>query len=113
MFFAMSRFRIANGIVAAVHEAFRNQPHLADQAPGFVRMDVISTKGCPEEIRLITFWTKDSFAARLPGEDAKAVVAELNSAMTALLDPADTRFCVSNVSGRDSGRRRSRRSPGR
>ena len=58
-FVAMSRFRIANGMAAAVHEAFRNRPHLADEAPGFIRMDVISTKGCPEEIRLITFWTDE------------------------------------------------------
>ena len=49
---------IANG-VAAVNEAFRNRPHLADEAQGFIRMDVISTKGCPEEIRLITFWTDE------------------------------------------------------
>ncbi len=58
-FVAMSRFRIANGMAAAVHEAFRNRPHLADEAPGFIRMDVISTKECPEEIRLITFWTDE------------------------------------------------------
>ena len=59
MFVAMSRFCIANDMATAVHEAFRNRPHLADEAPGFVRMDVISTKGCPEEIRLITFWTDE------------------------------------------------------
>ena len=64
MFVAMSRFRIANGMAAAVHEAFRNRPHLADEAPGFIRMDVISTKDSPEEIRLITFWTdEDSYRA--------------------------------------------------
>jgi heme-degrading monooxygenase HmoA len=59
MFVAMSRFRIANGMAAAVHEAFRNRPHLADQAPGFVRMDVVSGKDCPEEFRLITYWTNE------------------------------------------------------
>jgi len=59
MFVAMSRFRIANGMAATVHEAFRNRPHLADEAPGFIRMDVINTWGCPEEIRLITFWTDE------------------------------------------------------
>ena len=47
MFVAMSRFRIANGMTPAVHEAFRNRPHLADEAPGFIRMDVMSPKGCP------------------------------------------------------------------
>ena len=59
MFVAKSRFRIANGMAEAVHDAFRNRPHLADEVPGFIRMDVISTKGCPEEIRLITFWADE------------------------------------------------------
>ena len=59
MFVAMSRFRIANGMAAAVCEAFRNRPHLADDAPGFIRMDVMSGKACPEEIRLITYWTDE------------------------------------------------------
>ena len=54
-----SRFRIANGMAAAVHEAFRNRPRLADEAPDFIRIDVFSTKGCPEEIRLINFWTDE------------------------------------------------------
>jgi heme-degrading monooxygenase HmoA len=45
MFVAMSRFHIKNGMASAVHEAFRDRPHLADEALGF--------------IRLITFWTDE------------------------------------------------------
>jgi heme oxygenase (mycobilin-producing) len=59
MFVAMSRFHIKNGMASAVHEAFRDRPHLADEALGFIRMDVISAIGCPEDIRLITFWTDE------------------------------------------------------
>jgi heme-degrading monooxygenase HmoA len=60
MFVAMSRFRIANGMAAAVQEAFRNRPHLVDEAPGFIRMDVISARECPGDIRLITFWVDEA-----------------------------------------------------
>ncbi len=60
MFVAMSRFRVADGMADAVHEAFRNRPRLAEGAPGFLRMDVLSARSCPEEIRLITFWADEA-----------------------------------------------------
>ena len=57
MFVALSRFSVANGMAAAIHEAFRQRPHLAEQAPGFLRMDVISPRDRPEDIWLQTYWT--------------------------------------------------------
>lgn len=55
-FVALSRFVIANGMVAEVREAFRARPHLVDGAPGYRRMEVISPVERPEEIWLLTFW---------------------------------------------------------
>ena len=42
MFVALSRFTIANDTVDDVRDAFRHRPHLADAAPGFLGMDVMS-----------------------------------------------------------------------
>lgn len=60
MFVAMSRFRIANGMADAVRQAFRDRPRQVDGAPGFVRLDVLSPRDCPEEIRLLTFWADEA-----------------------------------------------------
>lgn len=59
-FVAMSRFRIANGMTAEVKEAFRDRPHMVDDAPGFLRMEVISPLDAPEEIWLLTYWTDEA-----------------------------------------------------
>lgn len=59
-FVGMSKFVIANGLIAEVKAAFRNRPHLVDDAPGFVRMEVISPLERPAEIWLITFWTDET-----------------------------------------------------
>ena len=39
-----------------VKAAFRARPHLVDEAPGYVRMDVLSPVETPSEIWLITHW---------------------------------------------------------
>ena len=57
MFVAMSSFKVANGMTAAVKEAFVNRPRLVDTAEGFIRMDVISPHDSPDEFWLITYWT--------------------------------------------------------
>lgn len=59
-FVALSQFTIANGMEAEVREAFRNRPHLVDDAPGFIRMDVISPTEHPDQIWLITFWADEA-----------------------------------------------------
>jgi heme-degrading monooxygenase HmoA len=55
-FVAVSTFVVANGMEEQIKEAFINRPHLVDEVPGFVRMDVISPLNDPREIWLITYW---------------------------------------------------------
>ena len=59
MFVAISQFVVANGLTEEVKEAFRNRPHLVDDAPGFVRMDVISPREEPDAIWLMTYWSDE------------------------------------------------------
>jgi len=59
MFVAMSRFTVANGMTAQVKAAFVNRPRKVEQAPGFIRMDVISPNDDPDEIWLITYWSDE------------------------------------------------------
>ena len=54
---ALSKFVIANDKVAEVKEAFRQRPHLVDDQPGFVRMEVFSPLDAPAEIWLVTYRT--------------------------------------------------------
>lgn len=44
-------------MTAEVKGAFRRRPHLVDDQPGFVRMEVFSPLERPEEIWLVTYWT--------------------------------------------------------
>lgn len=61
-FVALSQFVIANGMMEEVKEAFRSRPHLVDNAPGFIRMDVMVPADSPDEIWLVTYWTdEDSY----------------------------------------------------
>jgi heme oxygenase (mycobilin-producing) len=57
---AYSRFVVANGMRDEVRDAFRQRPGLVDEAPGFLRMEVISPLDRPEEFWLITFWTDEA-----------------------------------------------------
>lgn len=57
MFVALSRFTIQNDMGEEVRAAFRARPHLVDDAPGFVRMEVMSPVDAPKEIWLVTYWT--------------------------------------------------------
>ncbi len=69
-FMALSRFVIANGMEDAVHRAFRERPHLVDNAKGFVRMEVLHPRERPEEIWLLTYWTDEqSYRAWHRGHD--------------------------------------------
>lgn len=58
-FAALSRFEIKNDMKEAVREAFLARPHLVDDAPGFVRMEVLSPLDNLQEIWLMTFWTDE------------------------------------------------------
>ncbi|MFP5503149.1 MAG: antibiotic biosynthesis monooxygenase family protein [Candidatus Sericytochromatia bacterium] len=59
MFIALSKFVVANGMTDAVKQAFRDRPHLVDDAPGFLRMHVISPLERPDEIWLFTYWADE------------------------------------------------------
>ncbi|MHA6247617.1 antibiotic biosynthesis monooxygenase family protein [Pontibacter sp. CAU 1760] len=59
MFIALSTFEIANDMAAEVKEAFVNRPQLVNNAPGFVRLDVLSPKDNANEIWMMTFWTDE------------------------------------------------------
>lgn len=60
MFVAISRFTLAKGMNEAVDAAFRNRPHLVDQAPGFVRMSVMKPVDRVHEYWLVTYWQQES-----------------------------------------------------
>lgn len=60
MFIALSKFVVANGMTNEVKEAFKNRPHLVEDNPDFVRMDVISPIDNPDEIWLITYWKNEN-----------------------------------------------------
>lgn len=63
-FVALSRFTVANGMEEEVKRAFHDRPHLVDDAPGFVRMEVLSPVDVPAEIWLLTWWSdEESFRA--------------------------------------------------
>ena len=59
-FVGMSKFVIANGMIAKVKAAFRNRPHLVDDAPGYLCIEVISPLERTEKIWLITFWADET-----------------------------------------------------
>ena len=56
MFVALSKFEIANEMDGAIKEAFQTRPHKVDDAPGFIRLDVLSPEEHPKEIWLLTYW---------------------------------------------------------
>jgi len=58
-FVALSKFVVANGMMAEVKEAFRNRPHLVDDAPGVVKMEVMVPFDNPNELWLVTYWADE------------------------------------------------------
>lgn len=56
---ALSRFRVRNGMEVEVAEAFRNRPHLVDDAPGFIRMEVLTPSEDCAEFWLMTWWSDE------------------------------------------------------
>lgn len=58
-FVVISRFKVANGISQEVREAFLARPHLVDDAPGFMDMEVLSPTADPDEFWLLTRWSDE------------------------------------------------------
>src|SRR5688500_8690828 len=59
MFIALSQFTVANQMTEEVKGAFTNRPHLVEDAPGFIRLEVISPLDDPDEIWLMTWWNDE------------------------------------------------------
>jgi len=60
----LSRFTVSNGMEREVREAFINRPHLVENAPGFLRLEVLSPSQQPAEFWLLTYWeTEEHFRA--------------------------------------------------
>jgi heme-degrading monooxygenase HmoA len=61
-FVVISKFRVRNGMANEVADAFRKRPHLVDDAPGFLELQVLSPSDDESEFWLVTRWTdEDSF----------------------------------------------------
>lgn len=43
-----------------VAAAFRGRPHLVEEAPGFLRMDVLTPSDDDSEFWLLTYWTDEA-----------------------------------------------------
>lgn len=57
MILALSRFTIASDdMITPMREAFVQRPHRADQAAGFIRMEIVSPADTPREFWLLTWW---------------------------------------------------------
>jgi heme-degrading monooxygenase HmoA len=59
MFVALSRFTIANDMAEEIKDAFISRPRLVENAPGFLRLDVISPVDNPQEVWLLTYWESE------------------------------------------------------
>ncbi len=57
MFLAVSTFAVANDMSAEVEAAFLARPHLVDDAPGFLGMEVWRGVDQPRTFWLVTRWT--------------------------------------------------------
>ena len=60
IFLSISRFVVANQLDEAVREAFCARPHLVDEAPGFIRMEVANPQGKAKEFWLLTWWQDEA-----------------------------------------------------
>lgn len=66
-FIALSRFTVDLGFdstgashISRVKQAFRDRPHLVEDAPGFRRLEVFTPREDPNEIWLLTFWDDET-----------------------------------------------------
>ena len=57
MILVISRFRVVNEMEADVARAFRERPHLVDDQPGFLGMEVFTGPNDPAMFHLVTRWT--------------------------------------------------------
>lgn len=60
MYVVISHFKVKPGWREEVEVAFKNRPHLVEQAPGFIRMDVLQKQEDPDQFWLYTQWEDES-----------------------------------------------------
>ncbi len=90
MFLSVSHFTVANDLDGKVREAFCQRPHLVDDAPGFIRMEVANPCDDAKEFWLLTWWKDEaSFATWHRSHAYKE--AHLGIPKGLKLDPAKTR----------------------
>lgn len=88
-FAVISRFRVANGMSNDIAEAFRHRPHLVEDAPGFIRMDVLSPAENDDEFWLLTLWTdEESYRNWHRGHTYRESHKQIPKGLK--LDPAET-----------------------
>ena|SRR4028118_141243 len=86
---SISRFRVRNGMESEVAEAFRSRPHRVEDAPGFIRMDVLSPSEDEAEFWLVTYWSDEaSFRAWHHGHTFRESHAGIPKGLK--LDPSAT-----------------------
>jgi heme oxygenase (mycobilin-producing) len=59
MVLVISTFKVANGMAAAVRQAFLDRPHLVEDAPGFLGMEVLVGRRDDSVFDLLTRWTDE------------------------------------------------------
>jgi signal transduction histidine kinase/heme-degrading monooxygenase HmoA len=57
MILALSRFKVANNMALEVRVAFQQRPHLVDDVPGFLGMEVFTEEKEDSSFYLVTRWT--------------------------------------------------------
>ena len=60
MVLIISTFKVANGMDAAVRQAFLDRPGLVDDAPGFLGMEVLTDHQDASIFHLVTRWTDEA-----------------------------------------------------
>jgi heme-degrading monooxygenase HmoA len=89
----ISRFRVANGMEADVARAFCERPHLVDEQPGFLGMEVFTGPQDPAVFHLVTRWTDaESFDEWHHGEQHRLSHQWMPKGLK--LDPAFTQLQV-------------------
>lgn len=59
MVVVLSKFQVGGDMVEAVRRAFTERPHLVDDAPGFLRLEVLRPRDRPDEFWLWTYWADE------------------------------------------------------
>ena len=91
----ISRFRVANQLSESVAQAFRERPHLVENAKGFVGIEILRDAADPNIFYLFTRW--DDFASYQSWHSSPAHIESHRGIPKGLkLDPAYTKIEILN-----------------